>query len=333
MKIGIFLSTLGGSPLQIGLERGLAELGHNVEPYRHGSGYDIVVAFNQAAHNSNYTYPDFPEANIPVAFVDSAEYGWWTRFSAIDQHRYRNAFSEASMASDTKKADQQARLRAFLEGRSFPYFIREYYRSLEFPACYHPIDYPLYALSGCDERPNREEYLKRADDFFVSWGLSHPWRRPITEALRGCGVSGEFIMIGDEPGCIPRLPQADSFARTRRAKTSISFDGYGSSSFRLTEVLVRSLLLRGPLSIIQHAALTDGVNCIDYQVESDGETFIGTDVCAKLKEALADQERCFRIYETGYWHCTDHLTEKATAAYLLETVARHDWSKPTPLDL
>jgi hypothetical protein len=111
----------------------------------------------------------------------------------------------------------------------------------------------------------------------------------------------------------------------------VSFDGYGSGSFRMTEVLVRTLLLQGPLSIHRYQPLIDGVHCIEYGVANDGELFLHTDVCAKLSEALKDPERSYRIYEQGYRHCMAHYTEKATAEYVLRTIEKHDWSKPTAL--
>jgi hypothetical protein len=97
----------------------------------------------------------------------------------------------------------------------------------------------------------------------------------ITQALRDCHTRCEIDVLQD--GVVNRMPQKQFFERTFAAKASVSFDGYGSGSFRVTEVLVRSLLLQGPLSIIQRAPLIDGVHCINYNVESDGENFISTE--------------------------------------------------------
>lgn len=329
MKIAFFLSSTGGSPLQVGLERGLRELGCEVEDYRPGEGYDLIVLFNQAAH-CEYHYPEFPIGDTPIAFVDSAEYGFFKRLPEVAS-QYHNTFSAGSLAHDTKIASEQMRLKRFLEGRSFPYFIREYLKCLKFPDSYHPIDYPLYALSGDAAPPNREEYLRRQQDLFVSWGLSHPWRNNLTAEMRAMPIRSRILVL--EENGTPRMPQGEFFARTMGAKCSVSFDGYGSSSFRLTEVLIRAVLLRGPLSMRCRADLTDGVNCVDYQVENDGETYIGSNLRQKIEEVLADPERAFRIYQAGYHHCRDHLTERATADYLLNTVVAHNWSVPTPLDL
>lgn len=328
MKIGFFLSSLGGSPLQAGLERGFRQLGHHVS--EDATPCDLLLVFNQSAHAPGYSYPGFPTHTGPLAFIDSAEYGFFKRLPSVAKD-YQNTFSHGSMAHDTKSAFEQLRLKAFLDGRSFPYFIREHFKFLPFPESYYPIDYPLYESSGCPQAPDREEYLRRTMDLFVSWGLSHPWRTQLTEILRAAPVHSD-IRVLEENGT-PRMPQDEFFRRTREARCSVSFDGYGSSSFRLTEVLVRCLLLRGPLSIRCHADLTDGVNCIDYGVEHDGETFVSSNVDARMLEALADPERCFRIYDAGYHHCMEYLTEKATAEYVLKTVEAHDWSKPTPLDL
>jgi len=333
LKIALYLSTLGGSPLQVGLFRGLQELGHEVTYFNPGNGYDLVLIFNQTAHTREYIYPTFPDDSVPIAFVDCAEYGYYKRLPNIIRH-YANAFAPGSMSHDTKDCGEQEKLRRFLQGKSFPYFLREHSKYIEFPSEYHPIDYPLYAFSVCHDRPDREEYLRREQDLFVSWGASHPWRMHITDALRGCHVKSEIRVLNDQAGeQVPRMPQDEFFSRTRSAKASVSFDGYGSGSFRMTEVLVRTLLLQGPLSIRTRAPLEDGVTSVAYDVESDGEEFLGTDVCQKLHSALADPERSFGIYERGYDHCMTHLTERATAQYVLDTVAAHDWNRPTGLDL
>lgn len=327
MKIGFFFSDHGGSPLVIGLQRGLQQLGHTVDNYKAGQSYDLTLVFNQVSHVTNYSYPGFPDSG-PIAFVDAAEFGYFKRLPSVIGDYY-NTFASGSMAHDTKNHEQQARLHQFLEGKSFPYFLREFSKYINYPGSYHPIDYPLYLHSECNISPNREEYLARPLDLFVSWGASHPWRLHLTEALRGCHTKCEILVL--EENGTPRMPQMEFFKRTRSAKTSVSFDGYGSSSFRLTEVLCRCLLLQGPMSIKRHADLVDGVHCVEYQIESNGEHFISTNICKKLRDSLEDPERSYRIYEAGYHHCWGHYTERATAEYLLRTVDWHDWSKPTPL--
>jgi len=327
MKIGIFLSSLGGSPLQAGLERGFVQLGH--ELVDGGKPCDLLVVFNQTAHDPSYCYPGFPDHTGPMAFIDCAEYGYFRRLPGIVGH-YWNAFAAGSMVHDTKNVVQQTRLKNWLEGRSFPYFIREFSKHVVFPINYHPIDYPLYYHSECHQKPDREEYLKRELDLFVSWGASHPWRMQITQALRDCHTRCEILVL--EENGTPRMRQRDFFQRTRAAKCSVSFDGYGSSSFRLHEVLVRCLLLAGPMSIDRYAPLVDGVHFMEYAVDAVGEGFVGTNVCKVLRQALADPEGSFRMYDAGYRHCMEHYTEKATAEYVLRTVEAHDWTKVTPLD-
>lgn len=328
MRIGFFLSDRGGSPLVIGLERGLQQLGHHVENFNRHAGYDLVLIFNQSAHTTGYVYPEFPKAKVPIAFIDTAEYGYFKRLPNVIAN-YATAFMEGAMGHDTKNRRQQERLRAFLAGRSFPYFLREFSRYVAFPKNYHPIDYPLYHFSACPHRPDREEYLRRELDLFVSWGASHPWRLHITKALRDCHTRCEIFVL--EENGTPRMPQGQYFNRTRAAKTSVSFDGYGSGSFRMTEVLVRCLLLVGPLSIVRYAPLINGVHCVEYEVSTAGEEFISTDICAKLRESLADPEGSYRIYEAGFNHCQAHYTERATADYVLRMVNSHDWKTTTRL--
>lgn len=330
MKIAIWLSSKGGSPLQVGLERGLRQLGHHVSYYQHGQGYDLVLILNQVAHTTDYVYPAFPPANIPIAFVDAAEMGYMRRGPEIIRN-YANFCSPGSMTHDTKNPIEQRKLRTFLEGRSFPYFIREFSKWIEWPRAYHMVDYPIYALSECHQRPERDEYLRRPDDIFVSWGASHPFRLPITEALRAAKVKGEIHVL-EQNGAV-RLPQKYYFDRTRGAKCSVSADGYGSSSFRLTEVLVRCLLLQGPLQIHMRAPLVDRETCREYRIVSNGMEFISTDIGDVLREALADPVGSYEIYARGYDHCVTHYTEKAVSRYVLDVVSKHDWSKPTQLDI
>lgn len=309
-----------------GLERGLA--GHQVEGFRPGERYDVVLMFNQCSHVTDYVYPEFPHTDQRIAFIDSAEYGYFKRLPSVAR-LFWNAFAEGSVSHDTKNRQQQERLLSFLSGRSFPYFIREFLSCISFPSAYHPIDYPLYHLSIPSESPSLEEYKARPLDLFCGWGASHPWRLNITEALRGCHTKCEIFVIGENG--LPRMPQAEFFSRTRAARCSVSFDGYGSGSFRMTEVLCRCLLLQGPLSMQCRKPLIGGVHCVNYNIEHDGERFVSTDVCAKLRECLAQPEKSFEIYRNGYEHCLKYYTEGATAKYVLKIIATHDWARPTQL--
>jgi hypothetical protein len=330
VKVAFLLSTLGGSPLQGGLERGLRSLGHSVEYFRDGmaKNFDVLVVFNQTAHTTSYAYPVFPTYDVPVAFVDSAEYGYFSRLPGI-AHRYATAFAPGSMEHDTKSLHEQQRLRAFLTGRSFPYLLREHSKYVDYPAAYHPIDYPLYHESACAERPDRCAYFRRSNDFFLAWGASHPWRLAITTALRQSSPGSEIRVIGEDGW--PRMDQPTYFRKMRESRASASFDGYGSSSFRMTEVLVRCLLLQGPLAIRMRKPLVDGETCIAFRLTTQGEECLGTDVGMRLREAMADPGWSYRIHEAGYDHCMTHYTEAATAQYLVDTINAHDWSKPTPL--
>ncbi len=331
MKFAFCLSTFGGSPLQGGLERGLRELGHEVVDFHNNRDrdYDVFVLFNQAAHTTSYAYPDWPHYEVPVAFVDCAEYGWMRRWPHTVAP-YANAFSPGSMSHDTKSAHEQTRVKNFLEGRSFPYFLREFSKYIKYPENYFPIDYPLYHLSHCSDRPSRVDYMGRLDGLFLSWGASHPWRWPITRALR-THPRAEVLMI--EENGTPRMEQSTYFNRFVRARCSAAFDGYGTGSFRMTEVLVRTLLLMGPLSTRVPYPLVDGETCIAYDLTVDGEECLGTNIVEKLNWVLDNPEDAFKIYEAGYDHCLTHLTERATAAYLVQEIEKYDWSKPTKLNV
>lgn len=318
---------VGGSPLMAGLQRGLETLGHNVVTCHSQGRYDLVVMFNQIAHDPTYQYPDFPAPN-PIAFIDAAEYGYFRRLPGVACD-YLNAFSPGSVNHDTKNVHQQALLRDYLEGKSFPYFLREKFKFVEWPDTYHGINYPLYLHSEDPTPPNRDEYLSRSLPFWQSWGASHPWRWPITYALREAGYE---CLVLEENGH-PRLPQGIYFPKMRSARACCSFDGYGSSSFRRTEVLVRTCLLEGPLSVGFPHPLIDGETCVQFDVRSAGEEFLSTDIVQKLEGVLADPERAFEIYRNGFEWCWQYFTEVATAQYVLDVVQGHDWSKATPLNL
>lgn len=309
----------------VGLQRGVKALGHQMLEYKPGVGYDLVLIFNQVSHTQDYEYPPFPESG-PFALIDCAEYGYHKRLPEF-ANDFRHSFTIDAVTHDTKNTQQQLRLKTFLNGKSFPYFLREFHKAIEYPQGFHPIDYPLYLHSECAIKPNKEEYLQRANDIFVSWGASHPWRVPLTHALRTCGLNGDILLL--EENGTPRMPQREYFDRQRAAKVGISYDGYGSSSFRLTEVLVRSTLVMGPLWIKRHAPLIDGVHCVEYAVNNMGQEFTGTNICEVVKRVVADMEGSYQIYERGYYHCYDNYTETATAQYVLDTVAKHDWQTPT----
>lgn len=332
VKFAFFLSTFGGSPLQGGLERGLRALGHSVEYFHNNRGrdFDVLVIFNQTAHTPSYAFPEFPAYDVPVVMVDAAEYGYFRRLPEVVKD-YANFCAPGSMNHDTKSIHEQTRLKNYLQGRSFPYFLREFSKYLNFPKNYHPIDYPLYHLSHCSDRPDLGDYLRRQDKLFISWGASHPWRWQITNALRVCSPDSEILVIGE--GSTGRMEQSTYFNRMTRARSSVSFDGYGSGSFRMTEVLVRTLLLLGPLSIHTHAPLVDGQTCVKFDLNTNGEECTGTNVCEKLGEVLDNPEWAFRIHEAGYGWCMDHYTEVETAKYFLSVVEAHDWSLPTELEV
>jgi hypothetical protein len=332
LRIGFFLSSQGGSPLVVGLERGLQQLGHSVEAYRDQQMYDLLLVVNQSAHRTDYQYPPFPtEKNVRFAFIDTAEYGPGTRCTHSLRRQYANAFTGSAKLHDTKNPGQQERLHHFLEGRSFPYFLREMFADMQYPKSYHPIDYPLYAHSVCHARPSREQYMRRAEDLFCWWGGSHPWRVNLTQELRAHPCQKTVRLI-EEDGT-PRLPQREYFARIENAKCSVSFDGYGSGAFRICEVLARTVLLQGPLSIVLREPLRDGVTCVEYQVDSDGETFLKTNIGEKLQWVIDNPEAAFQIYDQGYEHVNSKWTERATAEYVLQICESHRWDVTTPLEV
>lgn len=303
MRVGLLMSTRGSSPLIHGIREHIAGL----EDYQPGDSYDLVLIVNQTAHTKAYEYPEFPRDSTPIAFIDTAEYGTWGQ--------PYNAFDVAARTHDEKNHLQQGRLEAFLRGRSFPYFLREMWKWAEYPAAYHPIDYPLPRESKCRRVPDRDEYLRRTVPLACIWGMSNAGRFPLTDEARK--IPGADVYALEVDG--PRLPQETYFQRLEAARCTMSFDGYGSSSFRLPEALVRTVLLLGPLRIRQRAPLVDGVTCFAYE----------NNLTERVGDVLRDPEAAFEVYRAGYDHCMTHYTEAATARYIMETIERHDWSRPT----
>src|SRR3990167_2485520 len=129
MRIGFYIGNYGGSPLTVGLDRDLRALGHDLDhPVKNPSErYDLLLVFNQCAHVPNYDYPPFPDNFGQMAFLDTAEYGYMKRMPGVLKD-YWNAFAKGSVTHDTKNAEKQAQMKRFIEGRSFPYFVREFYK-------------------------------------------------------------------------------------------------------------------------------------------------------------------------------------------------------------
>lgn len=334
MKIALFLAIdKGGSPLENGLRRVLPTLGHETEEYIHSRSYDLILVFNNCSHTCDYKYPEFPTCNTPIAFIDTGEYGWKSRLPDKVK-RYANAFSEGSVSHEFKDTYQQERLRQFLEGKSFPYFLREHFKAIEYPSCYHPIDYPLYNLSADVPPPDRDEYLKRQLDVYVSWRTSsHAWRDPITREIASAGVNSEILLIDDHLQ-VKAIPQAEYFAKMWRAKILPCFDGFGSGSFRMMEALVRAPLLMAPLAIRTREPLIEGETCMMFDVKSQGKHFESTNIAPVLMDVLEYYpEYRWKVYSQGYEHCMRKYTETAVAQYILDTVEAHDWNAITPLNI
>lgn len=301
MRLSLWVSSQGGSPLVYSLQ--LAGL----DWYRKGEAYDCTLVFNQCAHTTGYTYPEWPEG--PIAFVDTAEYG--TRCDPI------NAFAEDALDHDTKNRSEQERLRNWLRGRSFPYFLREMWSWHSYPESYHPIDYPLHPGSECKHVSTREQFLARENDVACIWGLSNPQRVPITRKVKS-GEAKADVYVVDEDG--PRLRQDKYYARLLNARSTVNYDGYGSSSFRLTEGLVRCAVLQGPLRIRTREPLEDGKTCVAFDTQRLSEV---------LRWVRNNPERLYDIYRAGYEHCMRHYTVQATLAYIERVIEAHDWRRPT----
>lgn len=325
MRVALHCAS-NGAIIHGALRQGLEALGHACTDWRPGVFADLVLLVNVSNHGAHYTYGQLPE-HPRLAFVDTAEYGWDTHGDS----RYANAFNTASLKHVEKNELEQRRLLRHLGGRSFPYFLREMQLSVRYPSCYHPIDYPMLAPLG--PPPDLAQFKARPYDVLVSWGESHHWRvglNSVLRALRDQDSTALRLALYDHR--VPPDVYWDSLYR--QTKSTLSFDGYGSGSFRVTEALSRCLLVQGPLQIQQHQPLLDGQTCVYFKATGcQSGPLEWTNLAEVLTETLADVPRCFDIYQRGYQHLIDHFTVDRWAQYVLDVCERHDWRLPTRLDL
>ena len=305
------------------LQYGLNELGHEVNArYDHGSNPDYVFIFNVSSHGKDYTYGELP--NHPrLVFVDSAEYGFFTHGSP----KYANAFSTMSLRHSCKNFHEQRRLMFHLAGKSFPYFLREMAGPVAYPGCYHPIDYPnaVPIPPVC----SATSFINRKIDVVIGWTFSHPWREDLTRKVREAHEAGRIkALIIDQ-----RLPKNEYLARLQLGISTVSFDGFGHSSFRVTEALSRCLLVNYTPPVHQRIAPADKVTCRTYEVESAGGDQVNTDLVSVIEHAVKHKEESYEIYRRGHELLSTQLTTKAWAQYVLDRCAAHDWSVPTRLDM
>lgn len=311
-----------------GLTRGLSELGHQTYHFNPGDSYDYVFLFNVSAHIQYWDWIGLEQLNgYKFCFIDMAEYGWWTHYDYY-KDKYYSAFAPLAIKA---KHLNQVKLLEFLRGKSYPYFLREMYKGVEYHKNYHPIDYPLYFYSVSKKQPiSFEEFKNRHWDIFVAWGHNHQTRVGISEKIRAIGGYKTHVLCNSDA----KIPQFEYFSHLENAKLSISYDGYGSGSFRETEVLCRCVLFRNEQCVIRPYPLTDGVNFIEYKTDEilgDDKypIYKNTNVDELMREGLKKPEELYQIYVNGYKHCMDYYTERAVANRILGILSKHDWGEVT----
>jgi hypothetical protein len=307
-----------------------------------GEAYDFVLLFNISSHSARYDFSDVGELKgYKFCFIDSSEYGWWTHYSHYKE-LFGTSFTAGSMAA--KPFCQQV-LKQFLDGKSYPYIVREFYKGIDYPNSYHPIDYPLYGVNTpIPPMATFEEYCARPNDVYVGWGESHPSRKDLARVVSKLPLK-VVVNSGN------KLPQNEYFTNMLNARMTVAYDGYGSGSFREKEALARTMLFRNNMAIIQNAPLTSGQNFVEYQVQEklvdwDKDSkysapyknfrdkhpvFESTNLGSIMLEWIQDLEGMYRVYEGGYKHLMENFTEKAVAQYVLDILEGHDWDKPTPI--
>ncbi len=327
--IGIYQAQNGrGCVILEQLVYGLLQLGHTVRLFDPTLSFDYVLVFNTTAHINDYDYNNIaPVKNFKFAFIDCAEYGWKWHYKEYDKDFYNCA---APKSLEMKNSNQPSLL-SFLQGKSFPYFLREMREDFSYPKMYHPIDYPFHRFNlSTVSPPNFEEYMSRPLDLYVNWGNSHPFRHEIIKIL-------ENIQCKKEIHICNKINQKDYFNKIRTARIGISFDGYGYGSFREKEILSRALLFINKKNLIEYVPLETASNCVQYsafyKIENGELIWKGCDIKDLLERYMQDWKHCYEIYKKGYDHCMQYYTEKAMAQYVLDILQHHDFTVQTPISL
>lgn len=344
MVIGYFdPKPIGAGVLFQSLARGFEQIGHPLVLFNPNQVYDYVIVFNNAAHRADYDFNGIDKITQRVAFVDGSEYGWWTH-----HNYYRKLFSNSFAPGSMKvKPFEQRKLQLFLKGKSFPFFLREFYKGNKYPKSYHPIDFPLITVgTNVPGMASFEDYVNRPYDVYIGWGESHPSRKCLAELVDKLPCK-TLINSGN------KIERSLYFENIKNAKISISYDGYGSTTFREKEILCRTLLLRNKMAVHLSQPLTDGFNFVEFRVKErlinwqmSAHTcnpeyaqdvmdktieYADSDIGDIIMSLLKDIDKMYEIYRQGYHHCTENYTEKATAQYVFDTIQDHDWKEPTPI--
>ncbi len=327
------------NPLFTRLILGLREMGHRCDKYEPGTRYDYVFICNVAGPYSTKStwelkYPYLDTIQDKIVFIDPAEYGWWTH-DKIYATEYYNAFAPLSIVAKGT-AEGQLELLSFLRGKSFPYFVREKYKNILYPNQYYPIDYPLIVNPIVpNKKPNKDEYMKRTHDVYVRWGGSHIFRPRIIEKIKT--ITGFKIDVEHK-----KINPIEYYHNTQDARISVVSDGYGSGSFRETEVLINCLLFMKEQCIEKHHPLTNGVNFVEFKVDyemSAGGTFSkgsqlykDCNIAELLQEYMSDWDKCYSVYASGFHHCVKYYSISEFAKYVFEGISKHNYLEPTPIE-
>lgn len=339
LDIGCIIPQGYSNPLFYNLIWGLRSLGHRCEVYKVRTRYDFVFVCNVSSpyhperdgKNWILKYPNLDVVQDKVVFVDPAEYGWWTHDPAYGIEYY-NAFAPWSIRSKGS-AEGQIELLNFLRGKSFPYFIREKYKSIQYPDQYYPVDYPLANIS---KKPDKDEFMKRVYDLYLRWGGSHLFRPKIVEEINS--ITGFKI-----DAVQAKINQFEYYTNTQNSRVSVVSDGYGSGSFRETEILANCVLFMREQCIDKHHPLTNGINFVEFKVNYEMtkpdsifvhgyQIYKDCNIKELLLEYMSDWDRCYSIYEAGYNHCMKYYSQKEFANYVLEKIYNFDYLKSTPVE-
>lgn len=324
MKIAYFVPQHAGAVIFGGMQRGFEQLGYPLHQFKPGGSYDYVLLFNCADHKTLCNFEGIDDITGKFGFIDTSEYGWQTHYEYYKDKLY-SAFAPLTIGM---KPDGHKKLINFLRNKSYPYFLREYYKGVNYHKNYHPIDYPLYWASVCKKGLSSfEEYKNRPMDLYVAWGESHQTRKNITAILEKLPLK-MHVSVG------PKIPPQQYFMNLESARMSVSYDGYGYGSFRETELLSRLTYFRNRQIVHQHHPLTDGLNFVEYTTEeilddNHYPEFIDSNIGDIIMDHADNIDLMYEMYVSGYRHCLDNFTEMAVAKYILKTLRNHNWNEIT----
>jgi len=328
MEIGIY-TPYSGNPLVDELIYGLHCIDipvslctpSNIDSFEYVIIFNVVWHANKDTMIYDWDILDYINQHQKIVFIDNAEYGWNTR-NKDKLEKYANIYSPEAIKY---RPPYQQKLRNFLNDKTYPYFIREYSKYINYCGNYFPIDYVIHpsTINILPSSPvSFEEFNMRDYDIICIWGNSHPFRNNITEELNKINCK-KIISFN-------KINQSMYYSMLSTCKLCVSFDGCGSSSFREYEIPTHTSLFMNNLSIEQYMPFVNEESCIKYNVYNSvnqtEESPDSTDIKDKIEYYLNNIGKLYEIYVNGLIHVSKYKTPISLANYVINTINAFNWN-------